>query len=53
MNRNFLAGSNGDAANAVLAAVSYNFRRLLAWLSGLLRAFAMALMVMPTNSIPI
>jgi IS5 family transposase len=32
MNRNFLIGSEGDAANAVLAAVGYNFARLLAWL---------------------
>lgn len=33
MGRNFLAHSAGDAANAVLAAVGYNFRRLLAWLA--------------------
>ncbi|SKA26537.1 transposase, IS5 family [Consotaella salsifontis] len=26
------AGTIGDAANAVLAAVGYNFRRILAWL---------------------
>jgi IS5 family transposase len=26
-----LAGSHGDAANAVLAAAGYNFRRLLEW----------------------
>jgi transposase, IS5 family len=32
MDRNYLAGRTGDAANAVLAAVGYNFRRLLAWL---------------------
>ena len=31
MGRNFLKGAHGDAANAVLAAVGYNFRRLLAW----------------------
>jgi IS5 family transposase len=37
MDRNHLAGSVGDAANAVLAAVGYNFRRLLAWLAALLR----------------
>jgi transposase, IS5 family len=37
MDRNHLAGSAGDAANVVLAAVGYNFRRLLAWLAALLR----------------
>jgi IS5 family transposase len=31
MDRNFLAGRAGDAANAVLAAAGYNFRLLLAW----------------------
>ena len=36
MDRNYLAGRQGDAANAVLAAVGYNFRLLLAWLSALL-----------------
>jgi transposase, IS5 family len=33
MNRNHLAGTAGDAVNAVLAAAGYNFRRLLAWLA--------------------
>jgi len=32
MTRNHLAGSHGDAANAVLAAVGYNFRLILRWL---------------------
>ncbi len=32
MGRNYLAHAAGDAANAVLAAAGYNFRRLLAWL---------------------
>ena len=32
MTRNRLAGSHGDAANAVLAAVGYNLRLLLKWL---------------------
>jgi IS5 family transposase len=30
MGRNHLAGRAGDAANALLAAVGYNFRRLIA-----------------------
>jgi len=33
-----LAGRAGDAANVILAAAGYNFRRLLAWLEALLRA---------------
>lgn len=36
MGRNHLAGPTGDAANAILAAVGYNFRRLIAWLMALL-----------------
>ena len=36
MARNYLAGTHGDAANAVLAAAGYNFRRLLEWLALLL-----------------
>lgn len=33
MGRNYLAHSSGDAINAVLAAVGYNFRLLLKWLT--------------------
>ena len=44
MDRNFLKGTHGDAANAVLAAAGYNFRRLLAWLAILWRAFIMAVL---------
>ncbi|MGY3572992.1 IS5 family transposase [Bradyrhizobium sp. USDA 4504] len=36
MGRNYLWHRQGDAANAVLAAVGYNFRRLIRWLSRLL-----------------
>jgi hypothetical protein len=36
MARNYLAGTHGDAANAILAAAGYNFRRLLEWLALLL-----------------
>ena len=32
LDRNFLIGTHGDATNAVLAAVGYNFARLIAWL---------------------
>jgi IS5 family transposase len=37
MGRNHLAGTQGDAINAVLAAAGYNFRLLLNWLRLLLR----------------
>jgi IS5 family transposase len=43
MGRNHLAGPAGDAANAVLAAAGYNFRRLLEWLRLLLSLFLAAL----------
>jgi IS5 family transposase len=36
MYRNHLAGSQGDAVNALMAAVGYNFRLLLVWLPALL-----------------
>ena len=43
MGRNYLAGPAGDAANAVLAAAGYNFRRLLAWLALFMRLWIAAL----------
>ena len=43
MGRNYLAGQQGDAANAVLAAAGYNFRKLLAWLELGLSAFLFAM----------
>jgi len=45
MHRNYLAGRAGDAINAVLAAVGYNFRRLLAWFGLLLSVIWIALVV--------
>jgi IS5 family transposase len=44
MGRNYLWFRRGVAANAVLAAVGYNFRRLIRWLSILLRQILSALM---------
>ena len=44
MGRNFLKGVQGDAANAVLAAAGYNFRRILVWLAALWRALIMAVL---------
>ncbi len=43
MSRNHLAHASGDAINAVLAAVGYNFRRLIAWLRLLLFRILIAL----------
>jgi IS5 family transposase len=43
MGHNHLAHSAGDAINAVLAAVGYNFQLLLNWLRLLLRAMLVAL----------
>ena len=43
MGRNYLWYRRGDAANAVLAAVGYNFRRLIRWLRLLLCQILLAL----------
>jgi transposase, IS5 family len=45
MGRNHLIGSLGDATNAVLAAIGYNFARLLAWLRELLCAWLRVLLL--------
>jgi transposase, IS5 family len=51
MGRNHLAHAQGDAINAVLAAIGYNFRRILAWIP-FLYAFIRALLAPSTASIP-
>jgi IS5 family transposase len=43
LGRCYLKGCAGDAANAILTAVGYNFRRILAWLRSLLRLILEAL----------
>ena len=43
LGRCWLKGRSGDAANIVLAAVGYNFRLVLAWLSAFLRLILHAL----------
>jgi len=43
LDRNYLAHREGDAANAILAAAGYNFRRLLRWLKLLLHLVINAL----------
>ncbi len=51
LGRSYLKGRAGDAANAVLTAVGYNLRLVLAWLRTLLRliwnAFLHALAILP------
>src|ERR1700757_5211457 len=47
MGRNYLWFRHGDANNAVLAAVGYNFRRLIHWLRLLLRQILSALLADP------
>jgi hypothetical protein len=49
MGRIYLAGTHGDAANAILAAVGYNFHRLLEWLALLLSAILAALKTAALN----
>ena len=49
MGRNYLAGTQGDAANAVLAAAGYNFPRLLEWLA-LLSSIILATLHRPGQS---
>jgi len=49
LGRCYLNGRDGDAANAILTAVSHNFRLLLAWLSALLRL----ILIVIRHSIPI
>ena len=44
LGRCYLKGRAGDAANAILSAVGYNFRRILAWLRVLLRQILEALL---------
>jgi IS5 family transposase len=50
MGRNYLTGSQGDAINAVLAAVGYNFRLLLRWLAFLCAVLRALLAPAPSPS---
>jgi|GEM_PF-872243 len=43
LGRYYLKGRASDAANAILTAAGYNFRRILAWLRRLLRVILAAL----------
>src|SRR5450755_1299983 len=44
LGRCYLKGRAGDAANVILTAVGYNFRRVLAWLRSLLRLILIAIL---------
>src|ERR1700676_4715793 len=44
LGRCYLKGRAEDAPNAILSAVGYNFRRILAWLRALLRLFLIAIL---------
>jgi IS5 family transposase len=44
LGRCYLKGRAGEAANAILSAIGYNFRRILAWLRALLRLFMIAIL---------
>jgi transposase, IS5 family len=44
LGRCYLKGRNGDAANAILTAVGYNFRRVLAWFRVLLCRILIAIL---------
>jgi transposase, IS5 family len=50
MGRNYLWFRRGDANNAVLAAIGYNFRRLIRWLSLLLFEILAALFAEPRTN---
>jgi transposase, IS5 family len=51
MDRNYLAGRHGDASNAILAAVGYNFRRLIRWLTLLLALILIAISPPPKSAV--
>ena len=44
LGRCYLKGRDGDAANTILTAVGYNFRRILAWLRTILRKILIAIL---------
>jgi IS5 family transposase len=44
LGRCYLKGHAGDAANTILTAVGYNFRRILAWLRAFLRKILIAIL---------
>jgi IS5 family transposase len=51
LGRCYLKGHVGDAANAILTAAGYNFRRILAWLRILVRLILYVLMPAPSHQL--
>jgi transposase, IS5 family len=51
LGRNHLAGRHGDAVNAIMAAVGYNFQRILAWIAALWCALSAPLQNMSETSV--
>jgi transposase, IS5 family len=51
MDCNYLAGRHGDANNAILAAVGYNFRRLIRWLTLLIALVLLAISPPPKSAV--
>jgi IS5 family transposase len=49
MDRNYLAGKQGDAVNAILAAAGYNFSLILRWLKALLCLLIAAFQSQPSQ----
>ena len=49
MGRNYLAGEQGDAVNAILAATGYNFSLLLSWLKDFLSLLIALLQLRPKS----
>ncbi|WP_208760293.1 transposase, partial [Mesorhizobium tianshanense] len=49
MGRNYLAGRQGDALNAILAAAGYNFSLLLRWLKDFLSLLIALLQLRPKS----
>ena len=53
LGRCYLKGRAGDAANVILSAVGYNFRRILAWLRAFLGFILTALTVAMNVQLPL
>jgi IS5 family transposase len=53
LGRCYLKGRAGDAANVILSAVGYNFRRILAWLRALLSFILSALIAAMSGQLPL
>jgi IS5 family transposase len=49
MGRNYLAGQDGDAINAILAAAGYNFTLLIRWLKAILSLIFLAPKIRPNQ----